>query len=211
MAESNHVTWILASHWIRVVTWPGYWPLIGRLSKIFVFIGVDAKFVYEATQTSSRSMIASQVRFSAARPMTTKYKLLWADCWHPPPWGAGTPAGPGVGPVFVTKINKWSAAWQQTDQTARVDQTFQLWLIFDICGLYFWSFLTPRVTLFTRSEESSQISSWENISLDPPTEIYSTSILDTRESKDSGEVSLLDGWINRLTDQDSMKSTNWKL
>ena len=29
LAESDHVTWILASHWLRVITWPMYWPLIG--------------------------------------------------------------------------------------------------------------------------------------------------------------------------------------
>ena len=29
LTESDHVTWILASDWLRVITWTGYWPLIG--------------------------------------------------------------------------------------------------------------------------------------------------------------------------------------
>ena len=29
LVESDHVTWILASDWSRVIAWPGYWPLIG--------------------------------------------------------------------------------------------------------------------------------------------------------------------------------------
>ena len=27
--SEDHVTWILASDWLRVITWPWYWPLIG--------------------------------------------------------------------------------------------------------------------------------------------------------------------------------------
>ena len=26
---SDHVTWILVSDWLTLITWPGYWPLIG--------------------------------------------------------------------------------------------------------------------------------------------------------------------------------------
>ena len=26
----DHVTWTLASDWLRVITWPEYWPLIGQ-------------------------------------------------------------------------------------------------------------------------------------------------------------------------------------
>ena len=29
LVQSDHMTRILASHWSRVITWPGYWPLIG--------------------------------------------------------------------------------------------------------------------------------------------------------------------------------------
>ena len=29
LVKSDHVTWVLASDWSRVITWPGYWPLIG--------------------------------------------------------------------------------------------------------------------------------------------------------------------------------------
>ena len=30
--SSGHMTWILAYDWSRVITWPGYWPLIGPSS-----------------------------------------------------------------------------------------------------------------------------------------------------------------------------------
>ena len=29
LVKSDHVTWTLASYWLRVITWPGYWPPIG--------------------------------------------------------------------------------------------------------------------------------------------------------------------------------------
>ena len=30
LVQSNNVTWILASDWLRVIMWPGYLPLIGQ-------------------------------------------------------------------------------------------------------------------------------------------------------------------------------------
>ena len=30
LVKSDHMTWILASDWLRVITWAGYWPLIGQ-------------------------------------------------------------------------------------------------------------------------------------------------------------------------------------
>ena len=30
LVESDHVTFILASDWSKVITRPGYWPLIGQ-------------------------------------------------------------------------------------------------------------------------------------------------------------------------------------
>ena len=30
LVETDHVTWIPASDWSRQITWPEYWPLIGR-------------------------------------------------------------------------------------------------------------------------------------------------------------------------------------
>ena len=29
-SAQSHVTWILASDWSILITWPGYWPLIGQ-------------------------------------------------------------------------------------------------------------------------------------------------------------------------------------
>ena len=29
LVQSKHVTWILATDWSRLITWPGYWPLVG--------------------------------------------------------------------------------------------------------------------------------------------------------------------------------------
>ena len=66
------------------------------------------------TQTSSRSLAwsprhESQVRFVTSVQSTD----AGPDCWHPPPpqWTGG-----GL-PVFVTKINKWSAQGRETDRT----------------------------------------------------------------------------------------------
>ena len=30
LAESDHVAWMLASDWSKLITWTGHWPLIGR-------------------------------------------------------------------------------------------------------------------------------------------------------------------------------------
>ena len=30
MIGRGHVTWIMTFNWSRVITWPGFWPLIGR-------------------------------------------------------------------------------------------------------------------------------------------------------------------------------------
>ena len=81
--------------------------------------GCDAKFAPRLTQTSSRSLAwsprhKSQVRFVTELQSTNTGP--GADCWHPPPSGPCSDRGWGL-PVFVTKINKWSAQTRQTDRT----------------------------------------------------------------------------------------------
>ena len=75
LVQSYHLTWILASHWSRVIIWCGYWPLIGQF-ELVVDLTADSTIVCKIP--------LSRVHFS----FPDKYlSFVWVSgCFHINAW-----------------------------------------------------------------------------------------------------------------------------
>ena len=88
LVNTNIVTWILASDWSILITWPVYWPLIGR-------------------QRSDYWPLIGQYR---SCNMNTDLWLAAAPRWWGRPWSTGVTPGRGPGwALCVTTTPSWTS------------------------------------------------------------------------------------------------------